>query len=135
MVVTFDVRDLCRYLSSARTSNFQRFGKRVQHLYKSVRCMEKQLQTILKLVSLVASRNVVFFFFLSRANTCQKHNKKGRKTRSHNIRQEKTKQGTQPLHRSSFCFENVSLTSPVFRLLSNRIQYLKTFANDEKLWT
>ena len=52
---------LCRYLSSARTSNFQRFGKRVYHLYKSVRFMEKQLQTILKLVSMVASRNVGFF--------------------------------------------------------------------------
>ena len=66
-------------------------------------------------------RREMSVFFSSRANTCQKHNKKGRKTRSHNTRQEKTKQGTQPLHRSSFCFENVSLTSPVFRLLSNRI--------------
>ena len=66
-------------------------------------------------------REMSGFFFLSRANTCQKHNKKGRKTRSDNTREEKTKQGTQPLHRSSFCFENVSLTSPVFRLLSNRI--------------
>ena len=66
-------------------------------------------------------RREMSVFFSSRANTCQKHNKKGRKTGSHNIRQEKTKQRTQPLHRSSFCFENVSLTSPVFRLLSNRI--------------
>ena len=66
-------------------------------------------------------RREMSVFFSSRANTCQKHNKKGRKTRSDNTREEKTKQGPQPLHRSSFCFENVLLTSPVFRLLSNRI--------------
>ena len=54
-------RHLCRYLSSTGSSNFQRFGKRVYHLYKSVRFMEKQLQTILKLVSMVASRKVGFF--------------------------------------------------------------------------
>ena len=54
-------RHLCCFLSSTRTSNFERFGKRVYHLYKSVRFMEKQLPAILKLVSMVASRNVDFF--------------------------------------------------------------------------
>ena len=126
-------RHLCRYLSSTRVVTLNGLANAF-----TIRTNQSDLWKSSSKLSwnwYQWWRREMSVLFSSRANTCQKHNKIGRKTRSHNTRQEKTKQGTQPLHRSSFCFENVSLPSPVFSLLSNRIYYLKTFASDEKIWT
>ena len=52
MVVTYDVRDVTFVVSLARLGLVTFNGlANAFHLYKSVRFMEKQLQTILKLVS------------------------------------------------------------------------------------